>query len=205
MVPFSIRTMGAAQYGIAAFFLTMHASVSLLDSGFTYALGLLYTRRLVHDPETAKNVFFSAIPVYLCLAFFALLAFTLFRVKLSILAFNTEIYSSEMFVFGFVLALTTIDSMVGTVLQAHEKINLIATGRFLLDLVKVSGVAFMAISGANPSSIIWFILLSIATKLVFDSFYFFKIIPELKVRINLEEIRQMLRFALPSVAILWFL
>lgn len=206
MVPFSIRTMGAAQYGITAFFLTMHGSVSLLDSGFTYALGLLYTRRLVHDSESAKNVFFSAVPIYLFLALFAVFVFTLYKEKLSQLAFNTDAFSMEMFIFGFVLALTTIDSMVGTVLQAHEKINLIATGRFLLDLVKVAGVAFMALSGAAPGAIIWFILISIIVKLIFDSFYLFKIIPSINIKIILNkidyaEIKQLLKFALPSVGI----
>lgn len=201
MVPFSIRTMGAETYGVAAFFLTMHASVSLLDSGFTYALGLQYTRRLVYDIESAKNVFFSAIPIYLTLAFAALIGFFLFREKLSQLAFNTDVYSVEMLVFGIILALTTLDSMLGTVLQAHEKINLIAAGRFLLDLVKVAGVAIMALMRFGPSSIVWFILLSTIVKLVFDLFYFLKIIPQIKIRLDYQEIRQILKFALPSVAV----
>lgn len=201
MVPFSIRTMGAETYGIAAFFLTMHGSVSLLDSGFTYALGLQYTRRLVHDQESAKDVFFSAIPIYLTLAFLALIGFILFKEKLSLLAFNTEAYSGEMLVFGFILALTTLDSMLGTVLQAHEKINLIATGRFLLDLVKVAGVTIMAVGKLSPSSIVWFILFSSVVKILFDLFYFLKIIPQIRIHLNIPEIRLLLRFALPSVAI----
>lgn len=201
MVPFSIRTMGAETYGIAAFFLTMHGSVSLIDSGFTYALGLQYTRRLVQDEKSAQEVFFSAIPIYLTLAVLALIGFTLFKEKLSVLAFNSEAYSGEMLVFGFILALTTLDSMLGTVLQAHEKINLIATGRFLLDLVKVAGVTVMAVARLSPNSIVWFILLSSVVKILFDLFYFLKIIPQIKINFNFTEVRLMLRFALPSVAI----
>lgn len=201
MVPFSIRTMGTEAYGVAAFFLTMHGSVSLLDSGFTYALGLQYTRRLVQNPDSAKQVFFSAIPVYLGLAFLALLGFIIFREKLSVLAFGTADYSGEMLVFGFVVGLTALDSMLGTVLQAHEKINLIATGRFLLDLVKVAGVGLMAVLNLGPTSIVWFILLSSIVKIVYDFFYFRKFIPEVRIHLDFSEVKQMLKFALPSVAI----
>lgn len=201
LVPYAIRSLGAEKYGIAAFFLTMHGYVSLLDSGFTYALGLQYTQKLVHSEKDARDVFYSAVPVYLLLSLFAFLGFAVFRKEISILAFNTDTYSFEMFLFGFVLALSTLDSMLSTVLQAHEKINLIATGRFLLDLVKVVGVALMGYMQFAPQSIVYFILLSVVTKIIFDLFYFFKLLPEFKVKLDWLKTRAMLKLALPSVGI----
>lgn len=200
-VPFAIRKMGAAEYGITAFFLTMHASVGLLDSGFTYALGLRYTRRLVHDRKEADSIFFSAVPIYLTLAALALAAFVVFNRQLSIWAFSSEAYATEMLIFGLVLSLTTIDSLIGTVLQAHEKINQITLGRFLLDIVKVVGVILLALNFSDAKSIIWYILLSTIVKLIYNYFYFSKIIPHIKYILNIDEIVYTLKFAFPSVAI----
>jgi PST family polysaccharide transporter len=201
LVPYAIRSLGAEKYGIAAFFLTMHGYVSLLDSGFTYALGLQYTQKLVHNQSDARDVFYSAVPVYLLLSIIAFLSFAVFRKEISILAFNTEIYSFEMFLFGFVIAFSTLDSMLSTVLQAHEKINLIATGRFLLDLVKVAGVALMGYMQFAPEAIVYFIILSVLVKIIFDLFYFLKLLPEFKIKLDWLKTRAMLKLALPSVGI----
>lgn len=201
LVPYAIRSLGAEKYGIAAFFLTMHGYVSLLDSGFTYALGLQYTQKLVHSESEARDVFYSAVPVYLLLSLLAFLGFAIFRKDISQLAFASQNYSFEMFLFGFVLALSALDSMLSTVLQAHEKINLIATGRFLLDLVKVAGVALMGYMQFEPQTIIYFILLSVITKIIFDLFYFSKLLPEFKVKMDWGKTRDMLKLALPSVGI----
>lgn len=201
MVPLSIRTIGPDQYGVAAFFLTMQGSVSLLDSGFSYALGLLYTRRLVHDETQAKDILYAAVPVYLTLALFAFVVFCIFASDLSLLAFNTEVYKKEMMIFGLVLALTVLDSMLGTVLHAHEKIQLLVTGRFLLDLVKVAGLGYLILSRASASNIIWFILLSTVVKLIFDLICFRKIISVIRIRFDRRQISQILRYAIPSVGI----
>ena len=201
LIPYSIRHMGAEKYGIAAFFLTMHGYVSLLDSGFTYALGLNYTRALTIDSDEAARVFASAFPIYGILAVFAVAVFSLFKNKLSTLAFGTEIYSFEMCIFGFVLAISAVDSMLVSVIQAHEKIYLIATGRFLLDLLKVGGVTMMALTGLEPGRLVWFILFSVVTKFIFDFYYFRKLMPKLIFRIEKKIMNKILLLAIPSVAI----
>lgn len=201
LVPFAIRSIGADKYGIAAFFLTMHGYMSLLDSGFTYALGLQYTRKIVHDPDEAKKIFFSAIPIYLFLSAVGILLFLLFKDNLSQMAFNSTLYSKEMLLFGFIMAITVIDSMINTVLQAHEKINLIASGRFLLDLVKVAGVMMLGLTHMAPELIVWFILLSVAVKLIYNFYFFKKIILQIKIIFELKAILETFKLALPSVAI----
>lgn len=201
LVPFAIRSLGPEKYGIAAFFLTMHGYVSLLDSGFTYALGLQYTQMLTQNEKDARDIFYSAVPIYLILSLLALLMITIFRREISVLAFNTESYSFDMFIFGIVLSLSTLDSMFSAVLQAHEKINLIASGRFLLDLVKVAGVALMGIFQLNPEYIIYFILLSVIIKLVYDLVCAKRLLRQIVIKVDLVIIRNMLKLALPTMGI----
>jgi PST family polysaccharide transporter len=200
LVPYSIRTMGAESYGIAAFFLTMHGYVSLLDSGFSYALGLKYTRAIVNDPHEAQSILSAAIPLYLFISVLALIGFFLFRFQLSRMAFASEAYAFHMGLFGVVLAVTAIDSMLVTVMQGHEKISQIVVGRFILDLVKVAGVTGMAFFKLQPDMIVWFIVASSVLKFAFD-LRIFSALTKIVNSFDYKRTLEIFYLALPSIGI----
>lgn len=198
-IPFSITHLGESVYGVVAFFLTMHGYVSLLDTGFSYVVGLRYTRALVISESDGNKIISESMPIYIILAVIGLVVFAFLSKEISHAFFGTSAYSLSVALFGLVLALTVVDSIAVVILVAHEMLVRVSFHRFLLDLFKVVGLFVVAGFGLGVDSILIFLILAGVVKLVFDYLCVIKLGVRFCPKINFDEIRLNFLMAWPAI------
>lgn len=197
-IPLFIRSKGESSYAIVAIFLTIHGFISLLDAGFSYALGYRYTRALATSNPDREFIFDSGFSFYVMIC--GLIAVgTLFSVEqISMFIFGSIDFKFEVFVFVSSIMLLVLSSYFVVGLQAHEKLFHINLNRFLLDLTKGTGLLLIIYFNSENSNFVYYLFVGSILKLGMD-YYFFSSIQPFHPKIDLNQLKANLKIGWVSI------
>ncbi len=200
-IPFAIRKFGAQSYGIVSFFVVFQGYIILLDTGFSYGLGVLYGRSLA-DSSPSGSLLRMGSFFYLVIATVFGLAMFFLAPLINSISFNNIDCTSIFRIFAGISFIAVLDSYFTVLLQAHNKIYKINITRFALDLVRALGL-FIGATYGSISFVIISLLLGYILKLGLSINYVRPIIPlvEISPRFSSDSFRSLLILSAPSVGV----
>lgn len=201
VVPFVISSAGEAKYGIFAMFLTLHGYVSLVDVGFSYAVGLRYTRSISSSQKKAQAIIKSVFPLYSGLSLLPLLSLALFPNTFSDLFFGNQTFLFEVRIFGVGLSFMILSALFSVILQAHESFVAIGISRLFLDITKAVGLSLCAVFDFSLLFFTLFLVGGSLFKLLLEIWFGRHHFPSFSFCVKWKVMRAYFWLALPSIGI----
>ncbi|MBE7440651.1 MAG: oligosaccharide flippase family protein [Spirochaetales bacterium] len=149
--PFFISRAGSEAYGRLTLLLLLFNFVGYLDLGTGYALHMRYTRALIRARSALSRyrMLSRATSFYYIMFWMAIVPVLIFSEEFSLLLFSSPDYSLHLKLVGICLGFMLLDSFLGAILKAHNRIYQTNIALFLFDVFRNAALLVGGLSQGN--------------------------------------------------------
>jgi O-antigen/teichoic acid export membrane protein len=167
-VPYFVRSRNGVDYGAIALLFNVFTYIAMLDLGIGYAVNLRFARAIARGRNDSGQIVSSAITLFLIIGGVISLAVFACGPAISSALLGTSRDAAAIEVLGASATFVMVSSVLASVVQAYNRMDLANVSRLILDVVKALALVVAAIATDSVLMAMAVLLAGIVLKTGFD-------------------------------------